>query len=388
MTHHEVDRRTFLKTAAAAGGAIAGSGLVAGEAFAMPKGLSSLAPNTKRVIVIAFAGGVRSRETFMTPANVPTLTAMAEEGVLYTRMRTANLGHYGAALSIFTGISEARGIRDNARGPYPTLFEYVRRDLELPASDVWISTSGGAQQTNYAYGLHEEYGAKFGANTLDGDGIFNREFKGLLNKFGRPREMSEREKELLKKMRGGIRKESGKESLNSAESAARVEEYIMNELTRGTSDIKGANASDGKALRVARNLVSLFKPTLTSVVLQNADVAHGSYNGYVEVIRRNDAGIKEIWDAVKEDPELADSTAIFVVPEFGRDADLNSRRGLDHGDGSDDLRYVSGLAWGPDFRKGVVVKEDVRVIDFTPTICEVMGANAKLSRGKRLKKLV
>ena len=91
---------------------------------------------------------------------------------------------------------------------------------------------------------------------------------------------------------------------------------------------------------------------------------------------------------MKEDPELADSTAIFVVPEFGRDADLNSRRGLDHGDGSDDLRYVSGLAWGPDFRKGVVVKEDVRVIDFTPTICQVMGADAKLARGKRLKKLV
>ena len=105
--------------------------------------------------------------------------------------------------------------------------------------------------------------------------------------------MEAREKELLKKMRGGFESKGAQSSTNDAESAARVEEYIMTELTRGTSEIRGANAADGKALRVARNLVSLFKPKLTSVVLQNADVAHGSYNAYVEVIRKNDAAIGE-----------------------------------------------------------------------------------------------
>ena len=129
--------------------------------------------------MIAFAGGVRTRETFGTPANVPNLQAMADEGVLYTRVRSANLGHFGAALSLFTGISEARGIRENSRGPDPTLFEYVRKDLGLPASEVWISTSGGAQQTNYSYGLHQGYGPQYGANTLDGDGLFNEEFRDI-----------------------------------------------------------------------------------------------------------------------------------------------------------------------------------------------------------------
>ena len=367
---------------------LAGSTMLPAQALGLPLPGAGIAPKTKRVILIAFAGGVRTRETFGTPANVPTLQAMADEGVLYTRMRTSNLGHFGAALSIFSGISEPRGIRENARGPHPTLFEYLRKDLGLSASDVWISTSGGAQQTNYSYGVHPEYGAKYGANTLDGDGIFNKEFKGLLDRFGRPREMESREKELLKKMRGGIESKGADSSINDAESAARVEEYIMTELTRGTSEIRGANAADGKALRVARNLVSLFKPKLTSVVLQNADVAHGSYNAYVEVIRKNDAAIGEIWQAVKDDPELADSTAIFAVPEFGRDKDLNARRGLDHGDGSDDLQYVAGVAWGPDFKKGVTVKKDVRVIDFCPTICQVLGSDARLAQGKRLGKLL
>ena len=310
---------------------------------------------------------------------------MAETGVVYTRARTSNLGHFGAALSMFTGVSEPRGIRENARGNEPTVFEYVRKDLGLAAGDVWIATAGGEQQVNYAYGLHPDYGARFGANMLDGDGIFNREFKSLLDAWGRPREMPEKERDVYKRLREALQPKSDKDSrTNSAESAAQVESYLLAELNRGTSDLTGANAADAKALRLARNIVTLFKPKLTAVVLQNADIAHGSYNGYVEVVRRNDAAIGELGAAVKSDPELADSTAFIVCPEFGRDRDLNSRRGLDHGDGSEDLSFVTCLAHGPDFKRGAILKDDVMVIDVAPTVCEMLGAKARFSNGKAL----
>jgi uncharacterized protein (DUF1501 family) len=116
-------------------------------------------------------------------------------------------------------------------------------------------------------------------------------------------------------------------------------------------------------------------------------VAHGNFNAYVEVVRRSDAMLGELWDAVQRDPELAESTAIFVLPEFGRDADLNSRRGLDHGDGSEDLNYVSLVAWGAGFRRGAVVKEDVRTIDVCSTVCRLLGAEACFARGRQLPKL-
>lgn len=360
----------------------AGSPLV--SAGGLPLG-GGLARKTKRVVVIAFAGGVRSKETFGMPANVPNLTAMAAEGVLYPRLRTANLGHFGATTSIFTGIAEQRGIRENARGPDPTLFEYLRKDLGLAREDVWITTSGGAQQTNYAYGLHPEYGPKYGANTLDGDGIFNRQFRDLLTRYGKPTMLPEAEQTILDRLRKTIG--GGPDAVRDAESQARVEEYILGELSRGTSDITGAAAGDRKALRLARNLLSLFKPKVIGVVLQNADTAHGSFNGYVEVIRRNDAAIGELMEAIREDDELRETTAVFVLPEFGRDQDLNARRGLDHGDGSDDLRYVSGVAWGPDFRRGKVVEEDQRVSDITTTVCELFGAEAKYARGRSLRGL-
>ena len=387
-----LDRRSFLKTTAALSGATAACGLtpiVGSNAWAAPLGaarppIGRLDRKTRHIVLVAFAGGVRTRETFGTPENVPTLKAMADEGVLFPRARTANLGHFGAALSIFTGISEARGIRENARGPDPTLFEYVRKDLALPAGEVWVSTSGGAQQTNYSYGMHADYGPSFGANTLDGDGLFNEEFKEILAAFGRPREMKDKEQALLDRMRGAV-EGRGEAGLNDPESAKRVENYILTELTRGTSDIRGANASDAKAIRVARNLLTIFKPAMVGIVLQQADVAHGSYNAYAEVVRQNDAALGELWNAVREDPELAESTSFLVVPEFGRDSDLNARRGLDHGDGSDDLNYVSAVCWGPDFKRGKVVQKEVGTIDLCPTVCDLFGADARHARGKTLR---
>lgn len=378
------DRRTFL--AALAGGSLVGGLSPSARAALAPPLPFSFRGKTKHVVVIAFAGGVRTRETFGSPENVPNLKAMADEGVLYTRARTANLGHFGATMSIFTGISEARGIRENARGPDPTVFEYVRKDLGLPPGQAWVATSGGAQQVNYAYGMHPDYGLRFGANTLDGDGIFNREFKAVLDAYGRPRTIEGDEEALVDSMRGSLAR-AGDGPKKDPESDRQVEKFLLDELTRGTADLSGANAGDAKALRVARNLVALFKPTLTGIVLQDADIAHGSFNGYVEVIRRNDAMIGELWAAIKADPELAESTAIFVCPEFGRDADLNARRGLDHGDGSDDLNYVTCTAWGPDFKKGTVVQEDVRTIDVIPTACDVLGAKARFAKGKRLPRL-
>ncbi len=348
-------------------------------------GAAASARKATRVVVIAMAGGVRSAETFGAPDNVPNLKAMAAEGVLYPRLRTANLGHFGATTSIFTGIAEQRGIRENSRGPDPTLFEYLRKDLALPQEEVWVTTSGGAQQTNYAYGLHPDYGPRYGANTLDGEGIFNRQFQELLERYGKPKALPKSEGAILEGLRRSIG--GGADAVRQAEAQARVEDYILGELTRGTSDITGAAASDRKALRLARNLLSLFKPRVLGVVLQNADAAHGSFNEYVEVVRRNDAAIGEIMTVIREDEELAGSTAVFVLPEFGRDRDLNARRGLDHGDGSDDLRLVSGVAWGPDFRRGRVVDDEQRVIDVTTTVCGLLGAQAKHARGRELRGL-
>ena len=64
---------------------------------------------------------------------------------------------------------------------------YLRKDGGCSASDLWLSTSNGAQGKLFAYSEHPDYGASFGANVLDGEGIFNVEFKKVLDQFGKPR---------------------------------------------------------------------------------------------------------------------------------------------------------------------------------------------------------
>ena len=262
-----LDRRKLLRDGACAAAAV---GLAASPTFP----LCGTGPKSRRVVVVAFAGGIRIRETLGTPSNVPNLMRIAERGVLYPRTRATNLGHFGATLSIFTGISEPRGIRDNIRGTDPTLFEYLRKGLGWKANEVWVSTSGGAQEANVSYGLHPDYGPEYGANTLDGEGIFNAEFKGILDTYGRPREMEAAESALLQRMRGSI--DSAGAARVDPDSVSRIERFLLDELRRGTQDLKGLGAADAKAFRVARNLVAVFRPRLLSVVVREADQAHTS----------------------------------------------------------------------------------------------------------------
>ena len=112
---------------------------------------------------------------------------------------------------------------------------------------------------------------------------------------------------------------------------------------------------------------------MLGITLQNADVAHGSYNSYVEVIRRNDQEIGKLWDAVQQDAELKDSTTLLICPEFGRDKDLNERNGLDHGDGSECLHKVFFIGAGPDFARGKVLKNDSQTLDLCPTVLTLCG---------------
>ena len=377
----DINRRNFLRTAGLSAGAAA-----VGSSF---QGLNArpFAPayKTKHVVLIAFAGGVRSKETFGTPDNVPSLMRLAGGGVVLPNMSAQNLGHYGAALSIFTGNHEVFGIRENSRSSNPTIFEYLRKDLGYSANQVWLSSSSGDQLVNFAHGTHSKYGGRYAANLLSADGVFNAEFKEILDAFGRPKIPSDQESALIEQMRGMIGPQQGE---GEAGNRRDIERFILSEITGKTTNLTGPGAQDAKAIRIATNILRVFRPKFLGIALNNHDIAHGSYNGYVEIIRRNDAEIGAMLDSIQADPDLRDSTAVIAVPEFGRNRDLNERNGLDHGDGSDDLQKVAMFAWGPDFKKGRVVKDKVNTTDICPTLCRIMGAKADYSRGRVIKSIL
>lgn len=376
-----MSRRHWLESSAFAAAASALSPL---SAFA------GQGTKTKHVVVIAFAGGVRSRETIGAPQNIPNLMRLANKGVVFPNVKAENVGHYGAALSIFTGNTEIFGIRENTRSTNPTIFEYLRRGSNASANSVWLSTTGGDQQINFAYGLHPKYGSRYGASLIAPEGLFNAEFKDILDSFGRPKAPDAKESAKIDELAAMLDgKPQGGKSAGADERAAQrnVEEFILKEITGKSTEITGPGASDAKALRIATNILRVFKPTLIGVALQQADAAHNSFNGYVEIIRRNDSEVGTMLNAIEQDPELRDSTAILVLPEFGRDRDLNERNGLDHGDGSEELGKVSLIASGPDFKAGKTAKDAIATVDVCPTVGKLLGVEVPYSKGRVIKSL-
>lgn len=374
----DVSRREFLKVAGLSAVAAAiPPWLSAGKAIAAPEQPAGI--KTKHLVFVALAGGVRSKETILAPDNVPNLMQLGQRGVIVPRVRTRNVGHYGALLSLFTGCVEVMGIRENSRGKNPTLFEYLRKSGKLRAEQVWLSTAGGPQQANLAYSTDGRYGADYQASLIDSEGLFNQEFKGVLERFGRPKDGGAKEDEAVAALHGAMGEKPGE--------AARVEKFIMDEINKQTSRLGGPGARDAKAMRLGTTILQVFKPAVMGVALQNADVAHGSFNSYVEVIRRNDDELGRLVQAIDRDPELKDSTTVIVCPEFGRDKDLNQRNGLDHGDNSDELLKISMVAYGPDFKRGKTLAGEMDWIDITPTVCAMFGAKAEGAEGKVAKEL-
>ncbi|MCA8955699.1 MAG: DUF1501 domain-containing protein [Planctomycetes bacterium] len=364
-----LDRREFLRNSALAAGALALPPQDKDQPHGKQKG--GVRWKTKRVVLVAFAGGVRSKEVLESPANVPNLTKIAGAGCVFPNVRAANLGHYGAALSLFTGVAEPMGIRDDQRGSSPTIFEYLRKHCGFRNNDIWLSTANGAQGRLFAHSSHPQYGKTFAANVLDGDGIFNKEFKDVLESFGRPKADDPATRKAMDRLAAAL----DPEQLGAVEGTRpdpahirAVERFILEELQGSNTRITGPGAGDAKAIRVAHNLLRVFKPKLLGITLQNADIAHGSYNGYVEVIRRNDAELGKLWQAIQSDRELRETTTVMICPEFGRDANLNQRNGLDHGDGSDSLRRVFMICAGPDFKKNKVISKEIQTVDLCPTV--------------------
>jgi hypothetical protein len=377
----DLSRREFLRSAAVAAAAAAlpawfPRSAIAGGHDPEP----APGKKTRHLVFVALAGGVRTKETFLAPENVPNLMKLAEQGVLATRVRTRNVGHYGALLSLFTGCVEVMGIRENTRGKNPTLFEYLRRAKHWGAEKVWLSTAGGPQQANLSYSLDARYGKKYEASVIDSEGVFNQEFKTILDRFGRPRPASEKEEAAVQSLHETMGETSSE--------AARIEKFIMDEINKQTAKVTGPGARDAKAIRLATTILQVFRPPVIGIALQNADVAHGSYNGYVEVIRRNDEELGRLVQAIQRDPELKDSTSIIVCPEFGRDRDLNQRNGLDHGDNSDELLKIAMVAAGPDWKKGKKLEREVDWVDLCPTVCNLFGVKPESAEGRGIAELL
>jgi hypothetical protein len=367
------NRREFLHTAVGAAATGALCGFTPLRAMQLPRG--------QKAVVVTFGGGARDEETFAPEGqeNIPRMLGeLVPQGTFFTQVVNHGiLGHYVATASLATGVYETLNNFALTPPQHPTVFEYFRKDLKRPAQDTWVvAPSNGFNRIgcsdNGAYGM--------GAQVLLPKQLLAAAMSG----------------------RGGIDYEhllrDNYESPTASPAPAlhdeelhKTAEILKLSLDDFRAHAKSLASPDELSVYIARQLMRQLSPSLLWITLHDIDVAHsGAYSLYIDGIRRSDRLCAEIWQAIEADPEYSRRTTMFILPDFGRDSDMNpGGNGFQHHRTGDALsRTTWMMVLGPGVRQNAVVNRPVDSLDLVPTLGALLGFSPTLALGQPLREVL
>jgi hypothetical protein len=178
-------------------------------------------------------------------------------------------------------------------------------------------------------------------------------------------------------------------------SSAAVNQVHLGELARlmrlSLADFlahaKTVSSPDELSLFIARQVMKEVAPSLLWITLHDIDIAHaGAYSLYTEAVRRSDRLCGELWTALETIPAYKGKTSLFILPDFGRDADGDAGgNGFQHHRTGDPLsRTTWMMALGRGIRENVTVDRMVEPVDLVPTLGQILGCNARFASGRPL----
>ncbi len=368
-------RRDFLRDAS---GLVLGSSLGGSSAFLQ----GQTQQKKRKVVVVTFGGGARDQETFAPEGQVNIshmLHELAPRSTFFTQMMNKGiLGHYVATASLATGVYETLNNFSAVPPGHPTVFEYFRKDLKRPLSNTWvIAPSNGFNRI----GESEErgYGPGSGARVILPKHLLKAASSGssadlkhlLLDSYETP---------LYTPHLGG-----GEIELQQLDAILKLS------VADFMSHARSVSSPDELSMYIAKRLMREQSPSLLWITMHDIDIAHsGAYSLYVEAIQRTDRLCADLWRAIESDPEYAGNTTLFILPDFGRDADMEAGgNGFQHhrtGDTASRTTWM--MALGAGIREGVIYDRPVQSIDLVPTLGAMMGFSAKLSQGQLIRELL
>ncbi len=368
-----LSRRDFLRSAT---GAALGSALTSASPFVH----GEQAKRNRKIIVITFGGGARDQETFAPEGqeNIPhLLNELIPQSSFFTHVTNNGiLGHYVATASLTTGVYETLNNFAAVPPDHPTVFEYFRKELRRPSSDTWVvapsngfNRIGQSESRSYGSGatvilpkhLLQAASSGSGANL---DHLLRDNYEDPLYTPAL---------------------EGGEFELNQLDRVLRlsVDDFMTHART--------LSSPDELSVYIAKRLMQQESPSLLWITMHDMDVAHsGAYSLYIDGIQRTDRLCGELWKVVQSEPEYKDNTTLFILPDFGRDADYDAGgNGFQHhrtGDAASRTTWM--MALGKGIREGMIYDQPVQSIDLVPSLGAIMGFSAEISQGKPIAELL
>jgi hypothetical protein len=363
------DRREFLRSAVGTAAAGALCGFTPLRAMQLPRG--------QKAVVVTFGGGARDEETFAPEGqeNIPRmLEELIPQGTFFTQVINHGiLGHYVATASLATGFYETLNNFALTPPQHPTVFEYFRKDLKRPMQDTWVvapsngfNRIGCSDSRAYGEGAQVLLPKQLLAAAMSGRGGIDYEHL-LRDNYESP-------------------------TANPApalhdEDIHKTAEILKLSLDDFRTHAKSLASPDELSVFIARQLMRQLSPSLLWITLHDIDIAHsGAYSLYIDGIRRSDRLCAEIWQAIETDPEYKGRTTMFILPDFGRDSDMNpGGNGFQHHRTGDALsRTTWMMVLGPGVRQNAVANRPVDSLDLVPTLGALLGFSPTLAQGQPL----
>jgi hypothetical protein len=347
----------------------------------------------RRVIVVTFGGGVRYSETFAPEGlrNIPRLAEMRPHGFFFrTCVNDGVLSHFNSTASILTG--NWQRVDDFGFQPPagPTLFEYFRKGAKAPPMDAWIIATN---KSFAAMGASDAsaWGAPYGANVVLPKQLLLEAVKEVVRK--RP-SGGVADRENVRRQLEGILSE-GYEGVGWTifKGGRQLDAHVRETLTRSLVDyINGPEAptsGDELTFFITREVMREFAPRLLLVNFWDMDVAHwGSYSLYLQAITKTDRLTGMLWDEVQANPHYKDKTTLLILPELGRDGDINAANGfLNHRSGDASCRNMWMLAMGGGIHAGET-ERPIHHVDVAATAAALLDVGAGEMAGRPAREIL
>ncbi|MBM3759670.1 MAG: hypothetical protein FJW36_05430 [Acidobacteria bacterium] len=325
------------------------------------------AESARKVIIVTFGGGVRYAETFTREGlrNIPRLAALQGQGYFYRDCRNLGvLSHFNSTASIVTG--QWQRVDDFGFQPpaSTTIFEAYRKQRKANPQDAWaICTNKSFANISGAAGANVVLPKQLLLEAVK-DVVRRGEGLGVADRDNVQRRLASILQEGYEGVGWTVFK--GGRSLDQ-----KVQRTLTHALVEYINGPEAPASGDELTFFIAREVMREFSPRLILVNFWDMDVAHwGAYSLYLQAVTRTDRLTGMLWDEVQANPAYRDRTTMLVLPELGRDGDINTANGfLNHRSGDASCRNMWMLALGAG--KGET-EQPVAHIDATATAARML----------------
>lgn len=346
-----------------------------------------------KVILVTFGGGVRYSETFSPEGvgNIPRLAELRADGMFFKQCANSGvLSHYNSTGSILTGNWQRVDDFGFERPASATIFEHYRKQMKASATDAWAICTNKSF-SHIGASSHRDFGPAFGANVVLPKQLLLEAVDTVVKKRGGDG-VADRQA-VLKQLETLVNENY--EGLGwtifkaGRELDANVKATLLRSLVQYIEGPEAPSSGDELTFFMSREVMREFAPRLLLVNFWDMDVAHwGSYSLYLSAITRTDRLTSMLWDEIQTLPSYKDKTTMLILPELGRDGDMNTANGfLNHRSGDASCRNMWMLALGKGIRKGEV-ERPVSHIDMAATAAEILGVKGLEMQGRVLREML